>query len=246
MNTISFNHLTPTEFEEFCFDLLHNLGFLNVDWRKGTGFNASPSDKGRDIVFQEERIDIDKTKYFEKWFADCKHYTKGLPPDSLRNLLAWAEAERPDGVIFIVSNFLSNPAKDYLEAYRRNNNPPFKIKVWERPILERLSRKKISLLRKYDLISTPIRTIESIIKAEEEFSDKIWYDHHQLLKSGGHFSKNTPKDIIKGAFSSAKRVEKKYGKKNLGPHSDFEWGMLNGKLSALRWILGDEWDMLDT
>lgn len=28
--------------------------------------------------------------------------------------------------------------------------------------------------------------------------------------------------------------------------SDFEYGMISGKLSALRWVTGDEWDMLDT
>lgn len=32
---------------------------------------------------------------------------------------------------------------------------------------------------------------------------------------------------------------------NLGPWDDFECGMINCKLSALRWGLGDEWDMLD-
>ena len=43
------------------------------------------------------------------------------------------------------------------------------------------------------------------------------------------------------------RVEAKYtGAGMLGPYTDFELGMLNGKLSALRWVLGSEWDFLDT
>ena len=49
-----------------------------------------------------------------------------------------------------------------------------------------------------------------------------------------------------GALAAAKKTEDEVGSENLGPWDDFEWGMINGKLSALRWILGDEWDMLDT
>ena len=43
-------------------------------------------------------------------------------------------------------------------------------------------------------------------------------------------------------------MEARYGgKKALRVYlDDFKWGMVNGKLSALRWVLGDEWDMLDT
>lgn len=49
-----------------------------------------------------------------------------------------------------------------------------------------------------------------------------------------------------GALKSAERVEKKHGLDKLGPWSDFEWGMINGKLSALRWMLGEEQDELYT
>jgi len=91
------------------------------------------------------------------------------------------------------------------------------------------------------------RTDEDIGSALSEFLDKIWYNRHLILreKVENGTTKVVPR-IWKGALRSAKRVENQYGLENLGPWSDFEWGMLNGKVSALRWVWGDEWDMLDT
>jgi hypothetical protein len=91
------------------------------------------------------------------------------------------------------------------------------------------------------------RTDWEIEDSLDEFTDRIWYNRHQLLKFRiTNKLVSVAPHIWQGALKSAKEVEKKYGRKNLGPYSDFDWGMLNGKLSALRWILGDDWDMLDT
>jgi hypothetical protein len=47
-------------------------------------------------------------------------------------------------------------------------------------------------------------------------------------------------------LKAAAKVEKRVGLENLGPWDDFEWGMLNGKLSRTAMGLSAEWDMLDT
>jgi hypothetical protein len=106
------------------------------------------------------------------------------------------------------------------------------------------------------------RKLSEIANAASEFYDKVWYGRHgsfvwevetgevQVVEKDEYPARYDPKlvprDIWEGARKAARRVEKKYGVENLGPWDDFEWGMLNGKLSALRWVLGDEWDMLDT
>lgn len=92
-----------------------------------------------------------------------------------------------------------------------------------------------------------MRTINEVVEAANEFCDKIWFDRHLSLKFRIERGLDTCDEVIwKCALKSAQDVIEKYGEENLGPYSDFEWGMLNGKLSALRWILGEEWDMLDT
>lgn len=107
------------------------------------------------------------------------------------------------------------------------------------------------------------RKLTEIIAAIDVFFDKVWYDRHQLsvqsVETGktkivkketfpikDHERRPIQRDVWVRARKAAARVERKYGVENLGPYSDFDWGMINGKLSALRWVLGDEWDMLDT
>jgi hypothetical protein len=91
------------------------------------------------------------------------------------------------------------------------------------------------------------RTEEEINDAIEELTDKVWYNRHQDLKILIEEGKEEcDPQIWADAQKAARVIELKYGVDNLGPYDDFEWGMLNGKLSALRWLTGFEWDKLDT
>jgi len=112
------------------------------------------------------------------------------------------------------------------------------------------------------------RRLPEILNSIDELTTKVWYNrhknlawsiqrgHHKLVTRAewdakwrrvrGYGQTHTIDTVWKGALKAAKRAERRLGKDNCGPWDDFEWGMINGKLSALRWVLGDEWDMLDT
>jgi hypothetical protein len=246
MRSLSFDSLDDTEFEQFCFDLLYELGFVNVDWRKGTGLKSSPADRGRDIVAQWEREEVDGTKHFKTWFVDCKHYKRGVPPERLQGLLAWAEAERPYATLWIASNFLSNGSKDYLRQYEETRRPPFKLRYWERPTLERLTLNRDALLAKYLVADEGIRSLNEIVTAEQEFFDRVWYDRKLMLQARIEEGAKVDPTIWQRAQEVMAEVVERYGADQLGSYTEFEWGMINGKLSALRWVMGDDWDNLDT
>lgn len=108
------------------------------------------------------------------------------------------------------------------------------------------------------------RALSELLEAENKLTTQIWYGRKwgiiDAVESGKEvrvprevWEAATPEErrsmivneIWEGMIAAMKSAEKQYPDE-LGPWTDFEWGMLSGKLSAIRWVLGEEWDMLDT
>jgi len=165
---MNFTEISPTQFEELCYDLLHELGFSDLSWRKGTALNASPSDQGRDIEANYIKKEVDGFLNVEKWFVECKHYKEGVPPTALQGALAWAESTTPHTLLIVASGFLSNPAKEFIKEYKRNRNPPFRIKIWENPDLQRMLAGRAKILNKFH-IAPPSPHIDILHPGHKKF-----------------------------------------------------------------------------
>ncbi|WP_048438932.1 PIN domain-containing protein [Caenimonas sp. SL110] len=118
------------------------------------------------------------------------------------------------------------------------------------------------LLWEYTFNEEP-RGLKEIQDALELLWRQVWYNRHlnvdHRIKRGEHrivspqewernkdYQNTTIDTVWRRAVAARVRTERQLGMGNIGPWDDFEWGMINGKLSALRWALGDDWDMLDT
>lgn len=163
---LGWDELDEVEFEKLIYDLLHELGYTNVVWRKGTPKKSTTPDSGRDIEAQLLREDPDGNKHLERWFVQAKHYSSAVSPSDFKDAITWAEAKRPNVLLLTVSA-LSNSSRDFIETYERETKPHFRIKAWERPEIERLLARFPSLLSKYFPERDPLKVM--LQHAEMEF-----------------------------------------------------------------------------
>jgi hypothetical protein len=180
-------------------------------------------------------------------------------------------ASRPAGtrLAFVTQNFqdFSEPAGDRQQPHP-DLLPLFNStgSVYSIDLIALIKEIDEDLLADHDLQFNGFfepRRLSEIMEAEHLLFRQVWYNRHWNLRteiergehhvvSEANYSRNpyrqdqTLDTVWAQALAAAKRTEDEVGIENLGPWSDFEWGMLNGKLSALRWVMGDEWDMLDT
>jgi pyrimidine deaminase RibD-like protein len=90
------------------------------------------------------------------------------------------------------------------------------------------------------------RSDNSIAEVLDEITDKVWYVRKLIMfekmARGEEERRPEMEHFFQAAIKKMKEMEEKYGGRENLVYDDFEWGFLQGKMSALRWVFGDDWE----
>jgi len=136
--------LSPMAFENVVYDCLSQFGLENITWR------TPGRDGGRDLEGSYFLTDFSGQRYSEKWYIECKKYSKTIDWPTIREKLSYAESNQADFLLFITTSSISPQAQDELHKWNSINGKP-KIRVWPGYLLETTLQNMPTITIKYHL-----------------------------------------------------------------------------------------------
>lgn len=123
MPQISLDGLSPTNFENLCFDIIRGMAFQNPTWR------TPGVDGGRDIEAWRTTVDPTFFSNQEKWFIECKRYNTAINWPTIHEKIAHAEALDADYLFLMTTSSASPTSIDRLIAWNALNKRP-RVRFW--------------------------------------------------------------------------------------------------------------------
>lgn len=134
--------LTPEQFEELCYDLIESMLFTNLEKMKGG------RDKGRDItadLIREEPNGLTTTT--EKWFFQCKRYSRGIPFEKISSSIEWAITDRANYFVIMSNSYITPDCREQIEKRTKPHN--LKFINWTDKKFQQLLLRYLHLLESY-------------------------------------------------------------------------------------------------
>ena len=136
--------LTPTEFENFTYDLLQSSGVHHLVWR------TPGPDGGRDIEGEVFQTDLSGHTDTQRWYIECKRYASSIDWPTVWKKIAYADSNRAD-FLLLVTNSNPSPQCETEIAKWNAENRSMKVRVWRGYDIEGLLNAYPVLAAKYGL-----------------------------------------------------------------------------------------------
>jgi hypothetical protein len=169
--------LSPSEFENFIFDLVIERGFSNVTWR------TPGADGGRDIEAISFQRDMSGVCNVEKWYIECKRYQSSIDWPTIHPKIAYADVARADYLLLCTNAKITPNATNQVDEWNRTHRTP-RIRLWPGHEIENHLKQHPDLCLKYGLESYKDLPGRSIVSLSLALSKTIASHYSAIVMRG--------------------------------------------------------------
>lgn len=159
----TFADLSPTEFENFVFDILSSSNVRNLTRR------TPGSDGGRDIEGEIFVQDFSGFNLRQRWYFECKRYSSSLDWPLVYAKVAHADTNGAD-FLLVVTNSMPSPACESQIANWNNSRRSPQIRFWRGYELDFIAGQYPAVASKYGLRLPPEPLVGEFLDAALEIA----------------------------------------------------------------------------